>query len=38
MDYLYLNIMWSMNFDLLQKESYTPNPPLVSAGYNVKSI
>lgn len=28
----------SMNFDLVPKESYVPNQPLVRAGYNVKSI
>ena len=37
MDYLYLKFTLSMNFDLLQK-AYAPNPPLVRAGYNVKSI
>ena len=27
-----------IKFNHLQKESYAPKPPLLSAGYNVKSI
>jgi len=35
---LYLGFILSTNFDILQRESCAPNPPLVSPGYNVKSI